>query len=164
MSPTQRRTRCVVLMPRECRASERGRELQSLLDEQGWMTHETQDPLPAMAELCLLDRLQASRRSWGLAPVEGLALVVCDPRWSELPDMLSAARRYVPKAQLLAYENGTLQRIDMEPVPRPVARPARQESEDPEPANREAPTIETPLISNEEIAMLLEADQKDSPE
>lgn len=147
---------CVVLRPRE---SDRG-ALGALLDERGWTTHEASDALLAMAELCLLERLGASKNSWGLAAAQGLALVVCDRgAWPDLGTLLSAVRRYVPKAELLCWEEGSLERLggrgEAAQPPAAAARAAR--------ANREPPTNEPPLITSAEIAMLLEAQDPSSP-
>ena len=52
--------------------------------------------------------MDAKRRAWG-RPNNGLALVVVKPsRWTQLPAMLSAARRYVPAAALWLFDDGTL--------------------------------------------------------
>ena len=47
---------CVLLAQSEQRLAARGE-----LDRRGWTAHEASHPLPAMAELCLLDRMQAIR-------------------------------------------------------------------------------------------------------
>lgn len=140
------------------------------LDARGWVAHLSDDPLPALAELCLLERLDATRRAWGRPP-DGLALVVVAPsRWPELPALLSAARRYVPAARLWAFENGTLT---------PLSAPAASDNGEGAPgdgqaANAAAPgsyEMRTPpqaadedrtsQITGDEISMLLDGDFRD---
>ena len=103
MSSSDQETKCVLLA-----SPADGNHVRDQLDARGWVAHVANDPLPALAELCLLDRLDAKRRAWG-RPNNGLALVVVKPsRWTQLPAMLSAARRYVPAAALWLFDDGTL--------------------------------------------------------
>ncbi len=96
-------TKCVLLA-----STANGIRVREQLDARGWAAHLSSDPLPALAELCLLDRLDAKRRAWG-RPSSDLALVVVEPsRWLQLPAMLSAARRYVPTAALWIFDDGRL--------------------------------------------------------
>ncbi len=96
-------TKCVLLA-----STANGTRVREQLDARGWAAHLSSDPLPALAELCLLDRLDAKRRAWG-RPANDLALVVVEPaQWSQLPAMLSAARRYVPTAALWVFDDGRL--------------------------------------------------------
>ena len=103
MHSDDRETRCVLLA-----SNANGTRVRDQLDARGWVAHLSNDPLPALAELCLLDRLDVKRRAWG-RPSNSLALVVVDPsQWSQLPAMLSAARRYVPTAALWTFDEGRL--------------------------------------------------------
>ena len=139
-------TRCVLLAP----AGDVS-DVREQLVNQGWIAHTAHDPLPALAELCLLQRLDASRPGWGRTPGEALALVVVEPsRWNQLPEMLSAARRYVPSAEIWAYEDGTLKPLPNAVTPETYQIPA------PERETTERPAIEQPAISGDEIAMLLD--------
>lgn len=141
-------TRCVLLAP-----AGDGSDVRTQLDDQGWITHPADDPLPALAELCLLQRLDASAGpGWERSSGAALALVVVEPsRWDRLPEMLSAARRYVPAARLWAYEAGSL---------RPMPNAAAPETYDIPTA--EPPVIDQPAISGDEIAMLLDMDTHDT--
>jgi hypothetical protein len=163
MPPTECRTRCVLLAPRGDRAPERGDAARGLLDRRGWMVHDAADPLGALAELCLLDRTQTMREAWGLQTVEALALVVAGRSdWADdLPDLVSAAARYVPQATLWCCDGEELQPVD------PAARAA-----DPRATPRAAPPtradrgtgeddVSPPLISGDEIAMLLDDEQQE---
>lgn len=145
-------TRCVLLAP-----AGDGSDVRRQLDDQGWITHPADDPLPALAELCLLQRLDASGPGWERSSGAALALVVVEPsRWDRLPEMLSAARRYVPAARLWAYEAGSL---------RPMPNAAAPETYDIPTTERpviEQPAIEHPAISGDEIAMLLDMDTHDT--
>ncbi len=75
MSPTDHETTCVLLAPSGKPCDARGE-----LERRGWTSHEVNDPLPAMAELCLLDRTLAVGRPDGSPVVERLAMVVVEPR------------------------------------------------------------------------------------
>ncbi len=143
-------TRCVLLAP-----AGDGSDVRTHLDKQGWIAHPADDPLPALAELCLLQRLDVSRPGWERSSGGALALVVVEPsRWDQLPEMLSAARRYVPAAKLWAYEAGSL-------IPMPNA--AAPDTYDI--PTTEQPDSEPPAISGDEIAMLLDmnAHETDAP-
>lgn len=134
-------TRCVLLTP-----AGDGSGVREQLDNQGWIAQTAHDPLPALAELCLLRRLGASRPGWDRSSGEALALVVVEPaRWDQLPEMLSAARRYVPSAELWAYEAGSL---------KPMPNAAATDTYDIPTTRR--PAVERPAISGDEIAMLLD--------
>ncbi|MHC4218505.1 MAG: hypothetical protein ACYSU7_08630 [Planctomycetota bacterium] len=160
MPSTECRTRCVLLAPQGDRTPDRGESLRSLLDQRGWIAHETHDALGALAELCLRERTQSLREEWGLQTAEQLALVVVEPtRWAELPEMLAAAARYVPKASRWWFDQGDLQ-------------PLGPDGQDDESSRRETPdapategertsVVGPPLISGEEIAMLLEGEDRD---
>ena len=103
MPSNDQKTKCVLLA-----STAHSTRVREQLDARGWAAHLSSDPLPALAELCLLDRLDAKRRAWG-RPTNRLALVVVEPsRWSQLPAMLSAARRYVPTAALWTFDDGRL--------------------------------------------------------
>jgi hypothetical protein len=162
MPSTEHRTRCVLLAPMGDRTQDRGEDIQSVLDRRGWIAHETNDALGALAELCLLDRTRALRKAWGLQTVERLALVVVEPqRWPQLPAMVSAAGRYVPQASLWSFDNGGLHQLE------PVAQKdePRQREADAAPAapSGRASTndVAPPTISGDEIAMLLEGEDRD---
>ena len=103
MNPNDQETKCVLLA-----SNATGTGVREQLDARGWVAHLSNDPLPALAELCLLDRLDVKRRAWGRTTGK-LALVVVEPlRWSQLPAMLAAARRYVPAAALWTFDDGRL--------------------------------------------------------
>ncbi len=171
MSSSDRATRCVVLAP-----VEDGAGVREQLTARGWITHLAGDPLPALAELCLLHRLTASRRAWGHESDETLALVVVEPDgWSQLSAMLAAARRYVPSARLWSYDDGTLTPLpddgvsDNEPnaggeasTPNAAAPPSYQRVHPSGGSARDG--VSLPL-SADEIAMLLDPDfgDPDSP-
>jgi hypothetical protein len=105
-------TRCVVLAPPEVNLDE---ALRARLREHGWRTMTVHDPHIALAELCLQERLQASRSAWGLQRAEQLALVLAlgGSEAAERVSMLvNAVRRYVPAASIWKYEDGALRLID----------------------------------------------------
>ncbi len=153
------RTRCVLLAPKGDRDQGRGEILRSLLDRRGWIAHEANDPLAALAELCVLQRTQASRRAWGLTPAESLALVVVEPKcWPQLEAMLAAARRYLPQADQWSFVNGGLHPIGADG---PGSEPRRREAEAPPAVPDGTDDVSPPPVSGEEIAMLLEGEDRD---
>ncbi len=178
--------RCVVLAP----AGDDGgtdQALRSLLEHRQWLVHQASHPLEAFAELCLLERIQASRAAWGLRRSERLALVSVEPsRWPRLDALLAAAGRYLPAVSLWRYSDGRLapvspaspqaepgdrpdsMRVEAPPPPR-EPRPPGEPPEPPEPpelpALAEPPdsTEAAPHVSRDEIAMLLDSDERDHP-
>ena len=149
----------MLLAPKGDRAQDCGDDIQSMLDHRGWIAHKADDALGALAELCLLERTQSLRRAWGLQTVERLALVVVEPqRWPQLPAMVSAVRRYVPKAALWSYADGGMHSL----VAQVQAQETRQCVADAPNTPRDR-TVEVtpPPISSDEIAMLLEGEDRD---
>ncbi len=137
---------CVLLAP-----AGDGSDVRKHLDNKGWIAEARHDPLPALAELCLMKRLDTSPSGWGPSSGAALALVVVEPsRWHQLREMLSAARRYVPSAELWTYEAGSLR-----PIPNAAA-----------PDTYDIPAPERPAISGDEIAMLLDMNslEPDAPD
>jgi len=164
-------TKCVLLA-----STASGSRVREQLDARGWAAHLSSDPLPALAELCLLDRLDAKRRAWG-RPTNGLALVIVEPsRWSQLPEMLSAARRYVPTAALWTFDNGRLTPLVLEhdsdngsdasgPADRTNdAAPRSYEMRTTPEAPNASPHDDSRKITGDEISMLLDGDfRSDQP-
>ena len=170
MSSSDQATRCVLLAP-----VENGAGVCEQLRARGWIAHLAGDPLPALAELCLLQQLTASRRAFGQESDETLALVVVEPsRWGQLSAMLAAASRYVPSARLWSYDDGTLTPLpadggsDNGPdagreagTANAAAGPSYRTSA---PSEARAPAedgVSRP-ISGDEIAMLLDPDYGDT--
>jgi hypothetical protein len=161
MPPTDCRTRCVLLAPKGDRAQDCGEDIQSMLDRRGWIAHEADDTLGALAELCLLERTQSLRQAWGLQTVERLALVVVEPQqWRQLPAMVSAVRRYVPKAALWSFADGGLHPLDAQGSDQ---EPWRQDADAPTPPRNRTVEVTPPLVTGDEIAMLLEAEDPEPP-
>jgi len=169
--PSDHETKCVLLA-----STASGSRVREQLDARGWAAHLSSDPLPALAELCLLDRLDAKRRAWG-RPTNGLALVIVEPsRWSQLPEMLSAARRYVPTAALWTFDNGRLTPLVLEhdsdngsdasgPADRANdAAPRSYEMRTTPEAPNAGPHDDSRKITGDEISMLLDGDfRSDQP-
>ena len=166
MPSNDQETKCVLLA-----STANGSRAREQLDARGWAAHLSSDPLPALAELCLLDRLDEKRRAWG-RPTSGLALVVVDPsRWPQLPAMLSAARRYVPTAALWTFDDGRLTPLVLEhDSDNGAAADPADRANDAAPASYEirttpeAPTAgrdddhDSRQITGDEISMLLDGD------
>jgi hypothetical protein len=161
MPSTDCRTRCVLLAPKGDRAQDCGDDVQSMLDRRGWIAHEADDTLGALAELCLLERTQSLRQAWGLQTVERLALVVVGPQQTpQLPAMVSAARRYGPKAALWSFVDGEMHPLD---APGSDQEPWRQDADAPPPAQDRTVEVMPPPITGDEIAMLLEGEDPEPP-
>jgi hypothetical protein len=161
MPSTDCRTRCVLLAPKGDRAQDCGDDVQSMLDRRGWIAHEADDTLGALAELCLLERTQALRQAWGLQTVERLALVVVEPQqWPQLPAMVSAARRYVPKVALWSFVDGGLHPLDARDG---EGETRKREADAPPPPRDRTVEVTPPLVTGDEIAMLLEEEDPQPP-
>lgn len=170
MSTNDQETRCVLLA-----SAANGAVAREQLDARGWIAHMSSDPLPALAELCLLERLDSTRRTFGRS-AGAIALVVVEPsRWPQLQAMLSAARRYVPTAALWAFDNGALIPLAVaEASDNGAGRPGRAGGPNAAPpmayelpTASEAPTAAdddetgSPRITGDEISMLLDGKFRD---
>ncbi len=69
-----------------------------------------------MAEICLRQRAESARRSWGLGAERTLNLVIVadeiDPGTTEIVELLDAVRRYAPPAAIWQYGGHALTLID----------------------------------------------------
>jgi hypothetical protein len=169
MLSNERETRCVLLA-----SDADSTRVRDQLHARGWVAQLSNDPLPALAELCLLDRLDVKRRAWG-RPSNSLALVIVNPsQWSQLPAMLSAARRYVPTAALWTFDNGRLTPLVVQDDSDNGSAASRQADTTNEGVPRsyemsttpEAPTAgpdadhDARQITGDEISMLLDGDYR----
>ena len=79
-------------------------------------------------------------------------MVVVQPAgWPGIDFMVAAARRYVPGAGVWTYDSGALHELPRDPEAVPHQRPRPRAK-----TNRAPPAVEVPLVSPEEIDMLLE--------
>src|SRR5688500_8563680 len=98
-------------------------DLKSQFAQRDWFAVEQHDPFLAMAELCLRDRAQATRASWGLQRMEQLALVVVNPQqWPLLSHMVAAVGRFVPVATVWTVTDGEIVPLGV-PAPSPTVAP-----------------------------------------
>ena len=158
METTLGKANCIVLTPKPEQVNE---ELKQLLEARNWHVRQTNVPLLALSDLCLLERTQASRSAWGLSRCEGVALIVVDPdNWPELQAMLGAIAQYLPIVSIWSFEYGKLQCVS-EPI-------ENNQSHDEFETN---PVIEhdgndddvTDLhISGEELTMLLDIEDQEN--
>ena len=158
MEATLGKANCIVLTPKPEQMND---ELQQLLEARNWQVRQTNVPLLAMSDLCLLERTQASRSAWGLSRSEGIALIVVDPNnWPELKTMLSAIAQYVPIVTIWSFENGKLQCVS-EPIEN---NQSHDEFEIDSVIEHDEDDDEvTDLhISGDELAMLLDIEDQDS--
>ena len=156
MEATLGKANCIVLTPTPEQMND---ELQQLLEARNWHVRQTNVPLLAMSDLCLLERTQASRSAWGLSRSEGIALIVVDPNnWPDLQTMLGAVTQYVPIVTIWSFENGKLQCVS-EPLENNqshdefVIDPVVEHDDD---------EVTDLHISGDELAMLLDIEDQDS--
>ena len=156
METTLGKANCIVLTPKPEQVNE---ELKQLLEARNWHVRQTNVPLLALSDLCLLERTQASRSAWGLSRCEGVALIVVDPdNWPELQAMLGAIAQYLPIVSIWSFENGKLQCVSQ---PIENNQPHDKEFEN-------VPVIEhdddvTDLhISGDELTMLLDIEDQEN--
>ena len=104
---------------------------------------QTDDPLTAMVELCLLDRAYASREAWGLSRSTSLTLVLADG--VELPEaMQRAITRHLPDCRIIReHESSAAPELQREQVAPPT--PPDEDGDD-----------EPGRLTPDEISMLLE--------
>ena len=99
-------TRCVLLTPR---GGDDPARLRALLVARDWHAVLQHDSYLALAELCIRRRAQNSRSAWGLAGSERQALVINEPdTFNGLSDLMVAMKKYLPQAQVMRYQDGTL--------------------------------------------------------
>ena len=173
MEATLGKANCIVLTPKP---EQIDTELQQLLEARKWLVRQTNVPLLAMADLCLLDRTQASRSAWGLPHNEGVVLIIVDAdHLPELQTMLLAINRYVPIVSIWSFDNGILQCVresgednqeadDSEQVSELQAMPANWYSNDEEPeidSDDEDDEVVDSHISGDELAMLLDIEDQE---
>lgn len=194
MESTNSRTTCVVLTSSE----QLDVAINSAFVERGWRAHLANDPLLAMADLCLLDKAQTSRSAWGLPRAEPLRLLIVEPQqWRDVASMVAAVRTHLPATDVWEARNGALTRVveaqvapAAAPAPAPpqltTSRPARSPSDGPGEAPVEPPMhrdpaplrlteasapgsgpasedeSDSPQITPEELAMLLDTEKRDS--
>ncbi len=145
---------CIVLTPKPEQISD---ELKQLLEARNWHVRQTNVPLLAMSDLCLLDRTQASRSAWGLPRSEGLALIVVEPEhWPDLQIMLMAIARYVPVVSIWSYENGKLQCVS-----EPTGNNQSHDEFEIDPETDPDDDVADSHISGDELAMLLDIEDQE---
>ncbi len=155
MEATLGKANCIVLTPKPEQIDDK---LKQLLEARNWHVRQTNAPLLAMSDLCLLERTQASRSAWGLSRSDGVALIVVDPdNWPELQTMLSAIHQYVPIVSIWSFENGRLQCVS-EPIEND--RSDEDEIED-KPVNQNEDDVTDLHISGDELAMLLDIEDQE---
>lgn len=187
MESTNSRMTCVVLTSSE----QLDVGINSAFVERGWRAHLANDPLMAMADLCLLDKAQTSRSAWGLPRAEPLRLLIVEPQqWRDVASMVAAIGRHLPATDVWEARDGALTRVveaQVAPAPAPAQlttpRLSPSESHDGAPVEppmprepaplrlTEAPfapapasedETQSPQITPEELAMLLDAEKRDS--
>jgi hypothetical protein len=177
-------TRCIIFAPSGEAISDR---LRSQPDARSWRWTALEDSCAAMAELCLQEKNQSSRASWGLRRAEQLALVLAVPAdgadealEGELSGLVSAVQRYLPAVPIWLLDGQDLSLIadgsppiGRRPESPPRAEPCASQPEatdlrlaDPEPDDAPAPEEEVDegldgepaQITVEEIEMLFSRD------
>ena len=160
----QQRARCIILT---AVGEEPERDLQALIHRHRWEALCTDDAYQAMAELCLEERMQASRAAWGLQRARGLALVIVQTTGNGArrdEPLVHAVQKYLPETGIWSYASGALTAIEPPPA-------SDQPLEKDRPASHDAvPSDEDPLcdfepaeITSQEIEMLLARDGEEEP-
>ena len=91
-------TRFVLLRPREAPSPS---SFANELREHWSHVLQVDDPLGALAELCVLERAEQPRRSYGLPPRERVALIVLErAAWHDLSDLLRTIRERLPEVSV----------------------------------------------------------------
>lgn len=155
MEATLGKANCIVLTPKPEQMND---ELRQLLEARNWHVRQTNVPLLAMSDLCLLERTQASRSAWGLSRSEGIALIVVDPNnWPELQAMLGAIAQYVPIVTIWSFENGKLQCVS-----EPIENNQSHDEFEIDPVNEQDDEVTDLHISGDELAMLLDIEDQEN--
>ena len=156
-SPHQR-ARCVILTA----AGQEPRDLQALIHQRRWEPISTDDAYKAMAELCLEERMQASRAAWGLQRARGLALVIVRTTRNEAgrdESLVHAVQKYLPETAIWRYASGALTAVEPPPASDPPLEQDGSVSHDAGSSDEELPCdFEPAEITSEEIEMLLARD------
>ncbi|MCH8824473.1 MAG: hypothetical protein IH984_13315 [Planctomycetes bacterium] len=157
MEATIGKANCIVLTPKPEHVNE---ELKQLLEARNWHVRQTNVPLLAMSDLCLLERTQASRSAWGLSRSEGIALIVVEPEhWPELQTMLGAIAQYLPIVSIWSYEKGKLQCVS-EPIENNQSHDEFETN--PVIKHDEDDGVTDLHISGDELAMLLDIEDQEN--
>lgn len=173
MSRNDEGTTCILLTPP---IGELPQRLKNEVNQRAWQLVQVSDALEAFAQTCLLERVAASRKSWGLPRTGRIALVIVNPNdWSESSELLLAVRRYTPGIDVWAFENEVLRKLlaatdaanaanEETATPAPdghaaLADAARADDPDRQDEDREdapaEPPLDTSRITTDEITMLL---------
>jgi hypothetical protein len=101
MESTGQWTRVILLTPPAEAGGGLTESLRSHFEQRDWFAIQQHDPFLAFVELCLRDKAQATRASWGLQRMEQLALVITHAEsWNHLDQLAAAVRKYVPVASI----------------------------------------------------------------
>lgn len=94
--------------------------IRDALRSRNWIVSEQFELHAALTELCLLDKGEAARSSWGLPPVESVAVVVDLPAGhAEAQQFIQAVERYAPRASVWIARDGRMRSTSGEPMPDP---------------------------------------------
>ena len=116
MEKTGQWTRVILLTPPPAEGGGLTASLRAEFEQRDWFAIEQNDPYLAFTELCLRDKAQAARSSWGLQRMEQLALVVTHSQhWSALRELAAAVRKYVPVSTMWVADQVGVQRFDDPP-------------------------------------------------
>ena len=106
-------TRFVLLRPREAPCPP---PLADALRERWSHVHQVENPLGALAELCVLERMEHPRRAYGLPPSERIALIVLERNaWNDLSDLLRTVRDRLPEVSVWVHTGELLLEVSNPP-------------------------------------------------
>lgn len=92
--------------------------LRAEFEKRDWFAVVEHDPHLALAELALREKAQSARAAWGLQRMEGLALVIVEPkRWADetVADLCAAIRRWLPAATIWSASGDRIDAINNPP-------------------------------------------------
>ena len=148
MEKTGQWTRVILLTPPPAEGGGLTASLRGEFEKRDWFAIEQNDPYLAFTELCLRDKAQAARSSWGLQRMEQLALVVTHPQqWSDLRELAAAVRKYVPVSTMWIADEAGVQRLDGGPASEPLPAVTFVDAESPEASGEAEFTAATPIAT-----------------
>lgn len=113
MDATGQWTRVILLTPPHEQGGGMSESLRAQFEERDWFAIQQHEPHMAFTELCLRDKTQATRSSWGLQRMEQLALVITHPHfWSDLDQLAAAVRKYVSVATVWIADDDRVQQFE----------------------------------------------------
>lgn len=108
-------TRFVLLRPREAPCPS---PLANAFRERWSHVIQVNDPLGALAELCVMERAEQPRRAYGLPARERVAFIVLErSAWNDLSDLLRTIRKRLPEVSIWVHTGELILEVSDPPQP-----------------------------------------------